>query len=114
MDDFVAAYKKMFENYFEFSGRSSRADFCGAIVMNILVGFLLAALSWMLPLVFFADWAYGIAVIIPLTALTVRRLHDMNKSGWWVLVGLFPVLNLILVIFCCFSDGTPGSNAYGA
>lgn len=113
MDGYTAAYKRMFENYFVVNGRASRYEFCGALFVNIAVGLILGMISWLLPIFFFIDWLYGAAVVIPLTTLTIRRLHDTDHTGWWVLVGCVPLLNFGLVVYCCLAEGTVGRNSYG-
>jgi len=56
--------------------------------------------------------AYTLATFIPSLAVTVRRLHDINRSGWWLLIGLIPLGGLVLLIFVCL-DSNPGPNEYG-
>jgi uncharacterized membrane protein YhaH (DUF805 family) len=56
---------------------------------------------------------YALAVLIPSIAVTVRRLHDTDRSGWWILLGLIPLVGtIILLVFVCL-DGTPGPNRFG-
>ncbi|MBL4605224.1 MAG: DUF805 domain-containing protein, partial [Flavobacteriaceae bacterium] len=55
---------------------------------------------------------FGVANIIPNLAVIVRRLHDTNKSGWWVLLSLIPLGGLVLLIFYCI-EGDHGDNQYG-
>jgi uncharacterized membrane protein YhaH (DUF805 family) len=56
---------------------------------------------------------YALAMIIPGIAVSIRRLHDLGKSGWWLFIALIPIIGGIwlLVLFC--TDGTPGVNDYG-
>lgn len=52
-------------------------------------------------------------LMVPNLAVTIRRLHDINKSGWWILVGLIPYIGpLVLFVFCCL-DSPSGTNKYG-
>ena len=56
---------------------------------------------------------FALAVILPALAVTVRRLHDTNRSGWWILVNLIPYVGgLVLLVLCAFA-GTSGPNRYG-
>ncbi len=57
--------------------------------------------------------AYAIAAFVPGLACAVRRLHDTNRTGWWILLGLIPVINIVLIVLLAL-DGTPGDNRYGA
>jgi uncharacterized membrane protein YhaH (DUF805 family) len=56
---------------------------------------------------------YSLAMLIPGIAVTVRRLHDTGRSGWWVLVALIPVLGFIALLVFMVLDSQPGSNEYG-
>ena len=56
---------------------------------------------------------YGLAVLLPALGVSVRRLHDIGKSGWWLFLGLVPIIGpIVLLVFVCL-DGKPGSNEYG-
>ena len=55
---------------------------------------------------------YALAVLVPSIAVAIRRLHDTGRSGWWVLLGLVPVLSIILLIFLVL-DSQPNDNEYG-
>ena len=54
----------------------------------------------------------ALGLLIPSIAVGVRRLHDLDKSGWWLLLGLIPIVGLILLYWFC-QPGTPGANQYG-
>lgn len=56
---------------------------------------------------------YAFGTFIPLIAVSVRRLHDTDRSGWWFLTFLIPLLNLILFFFFMAEDSQPGENRYG-
>ena len=53
-----------------------------------------------------------LGLLLPSISVLVRRLHDADKSGWWVLLGFVPLGGLILLVFCCM-DGTKGENRFG-
>ena len=55
----------------------------------------------------------GLALIIPSLAVAVRRLHDTNRSGWWVLIALLPVLGALVLLVFMVLPGTVGPNSYG-
>jgi uncharacterized membrane protein YhaH (DUF805 family) len=108
---FGEAISDGFSKYATFSGRSSRSAYwwwflfyllvvIGASILDAAIGIpVLAALVW---LVFF----------IPNLAVLVRRLHDTDRTGWWVLIGLIPLLGVIvLIVFACIDSGPP--NKYG-
>ena len=56
---------------------------------------------------------YSLVVLIPSLAVTVRRLHDIDRTGWWILIGLVPLIGAIVLLVLALLDGTPGNNRYG-
>ena len=57
---------------------------------------------------------YGLGVLIPGIAVGIRRLHDTDKSGWWLLIGLIPLVGAIVLIVFFATEGTRQSNQWGA
>lgn len=113
-------YKKVvMENYANFSGRARRSEYWYFTLFNIIFVILAMTLDSVLGLNF-APLPYGpiyglytLAMLIPGIAVAVRRLHDVNKSGWFFLIALVPLIGGIwlLILFC--SEGTKGANNYG-
>src|SRR5436305_1691005 len=58
-------------------------------------------------------YIYGLAVLLPNLAVGVRRLHDTGKSGWWLLIGLIPIVGWIVLLVFFVTAGQPGNNQYG-
>ena len=56
---------------------------------------------------------YGLAIIIPSIAVSVRRLHDIDRTGWSVLISLVPVIGTLVLLVFAVLDGTPGQNRFG-
>ena len=56
---------------------------------------------------------YGVAIIIPHIAISIRRLHDTNHSGWWLLLVVIPIVGWIILIIICTRDSPPEQNKYG-
>jgi len=112
---FVIVLKK----YAEFSGRSRRAEYWYYVLFYVLI---LVGLSIIDSATGMFDAERGVGVLsslfalgtlIPTIAVTVRRLHDTDRSGWWILLELVPVIGgIVVLVFTCL-DGTPGSNKYG-
>ena len=99
--------------YATFSGRARRAEYWQFsllyVILNVVVTAIDAAAmeTGILPLLF------GLAFFLPALAVTVRRLHDTNRSGWWILIVLIPLIGTIwYIVLCCF-DSTPGENRFG-
>ena len=61
----------------------------------------------------YLTWIYIAALFIPNLAVSVRRLHDTGKSGWWLLIGLIPLVGAIVLLVFFVQSGTPGPNEYG-
>ena len=115
-------YVRVWQRYAEFSGRSRRMEYWmftlihSIIVLALctgIVGFgllkqpVIGATSYLLLA------AYGLAVLVPSFAVTVRRLHDIDKTGWWILICLVPIIGGITLLVMTVLDGTQGSNQYG-
>lgn len=113
----VEAYKKFFKNYANFSGRSSRSDYWYVFLANTLIGFVLGFIGGLIPelngLMSTLSTLYSLAVLIPGIAIVVRRLHDVNKSGWFYFIALIPLVGfIILLVFLC-TDSVNENNRYG-
>jgi uncharacterized membrane protein YhaH (DUF805 family) len=63
--------------------------------------------------VLFAHLAVMLALLVPSLAVTFRRLHDTNRRGWWILIGLIPLIGAVVLFIFYLLDGTPGPNRFG-
>jgi uncharacterized membrane protein YhaH (DUF805 family) len=80
-------YKKVvFENYANFSGRARRSEYWYFTLVNLIIAFATTAIDKTLDLKFGVNSLYSLAVFIPGLAVSVRRLHDVGKSGWLLLI----------------------------
>ncbi len=101
------------ERYAQFTGRSRRAEFWWYFLANFIIGIVfniliaVSSIFWVLYVI------YALAVLIPGIAVGIRRLHDTDKSGWWLLIGLIPLVGIIVLIVFFATDGLPGPNQYG-
>ena len=109
MDWFIDCITK---NYVNFSGRARRKEYWMFNLFNIIVCFVVILLDSLLEFNYVLILIYVLAILLPSYAVTVRRLHDTGKSGWWLLLMFVPFGNIILLIFCLI-DSTPGPNQYG-
>lgn len=115
-------WKKVFiENYANFEGRARRSEYWYYILMNLIITFSLTIVTFLLAfvigigagiLMYILLIGWGVANIVPSLAAQVRRLHDTNKSGLWVLLSLIPFGGLVLLAFYCI-EGDYGKNQYG-
>jgi len=115
-------YLEVMRKYAVFSGRARRKEYWMFQLVNIII--FAAVFAAVIPplfahrrspasllLLLFA-FVYALATIIPGLAVSVRRLHDINFSGWWILLAFVPSGGLILLVFHVL-DSTPGTNRYG-
>ncbi len=109
MNWFVAVLKR----YALFSGRARRKEYWMYTLIYILIAVVLGFLDEMLGGAGVLGLLLALGLFVPSLAVTVRRLHDTERSGWWVLIVFVPIVGaIVLVVFMCLA-GTPGSNPYG-
>src|SRR5690606_13777530 len=113
LDWYVLAIK----NYVNFSGRAERREFWFFVLMHIAGSFLLGILDGLIfganNLSLFSS-LFILFNMIPGISISVRRLHDIGKSGWWLLLSLIPLLGAILLIVWFIKPGDSEPNGYGA
>lgn len=109
------------QRYADFSGRSRRKEYWMFTLGVIIVAIVLSFVEGALGIGGMVGGIYGpltllfvLAVIIPSVAVQVRRFHDQDKSGWFVLISFIPFVGgIIVLVFMCL-EGTPGNNRFGA
>ena len=111
-------------NYANFSGRARRKEYWMFSLVNIIIIAILYAIIMSSVDYYTGDISglgivalvilciYALGIFIPSLAVTIRRLHDTDKSGWWYLISFIPFGGLVIFIFMCL-DGTKGSNKFG-
>lgn len=110
----ISYWKKVvLENYANFEGRARRAEFWWMVLANIIIGIVFNILIAISSVFWVLDIIYILAVFIPYLAVGVRRLHDTNKSGWWLLIGLIPLVGAIVLIVFFATEGTRETNQWG-
>ncbi len=102
--------------YAQFRGRSRRAEYwwftlAYVILLIVVSGIDMVALN-AAPAAGPLYYLFVLATLVPSLAVGVRRLHDTNRSGWWILLSLIPLVNLVLLYFLV-QDGTRGENRFG-
>ncbi|MDX1300866.1 DUF805 domain-containing protein [Photobacterium sp.] len=113
-------YLHVLKNYAVFSGRSRRQEYWYFFLFNILISIALGFVDTLLATPGTEDGAgilgtiYSLAVLIPSIAVGVRRLHDTGRTGWWMLIGLIPLIGALVLIYFFVQDSQPGTNEYGA
>ena len=112
-------YLHVLKNYAVFTGRARRKEYWMFVLFNMIFAVAALVIDNIVGLTFgelpygFLYVVYTLAVLIPGLAVAVRRLHDVNKSGWMILICFIPVIGSIWLIVLFILDGTPGENKYG-
>lgn len=112
-------YLEVLKKYAVFEGRARRKEYWLFNLFNLLITIALAFID-VLTGSFDSETGLGLlsgiytlAVFIPGIAVSVRRLHDTGRTGWWLLINLVPVLGVIVYIYFMVLDGNPERNEYG-
>ena len=98
--------------YADFNGRARRSEYWYFVLFNSLISMAVGLVAGLIGL----DWLsyiYTLALCVPSIAVGVRRLHDIGKSGWWLLISFVPLIGAIWLIILMVKEGDHGSNAYG-
>lgn len=113
---FFESIKFGFTNYVNFQGRTRRSGFWYWTLFQAIVSFVLNLFTGGNTEGFFAILTVivGLGLFLPSLAYSVRRLHDINKSGWFVLFGLIPLVGWIFLLVWYVKDSDPGNNRFGA
>jgi len=111
---FVEATKSFFTRYTDFSGRSSRSEYWWAYLGVMLIFFVLGFVAGLLGDVgmIILGIAY-LGILVPSIGIGVRRLHDVDKSGWMMLIALIPILGGLYLLYLYVTKGTTGPNRFG-
>jgi uncharacterized membrane protein YhaH (DUF805 family) len=102
------------EHYFDFNGRARRAEFWWYMLVYFIIAVVLGVVQSILGIGSVLTGLLAIALLLPNLGVGVRRLHDTNRSGWWILIGIIPIVGWILLIYWYVQPGTSGANEFGA
>ena len=115
MNEIIENYKSVFLNWSDFKGRARRREYWLFTLANIVVAIVLAIVDHVVfksvgtgPL----GGLYGLVALVPGLAVSFRRLHDIGKSAWWLLIALIPLFGAIVLIYFMVKDSEP-ENIYG-
>lgn len=112
-------YLKVLKQYTDFNGRARRKEYWMFVLFNILFSVIAMMLDNVLGIAMEGIYygpLYGIyllAIILPSLAVAVRRLHDIGKSGWMILITFIPLIGGIWLLVLLVTDSKPGDNQYG-
>ena len=111
--------------YAQFAGRASRSEFWYFALFYFILSFILGAIDTFVinPMLggTTLESAQGgillllvaLGLLIPIISLSIRRLHDIGKSGWWLLISLIPIIGALVLLYFYVCDSQAGSNMYG-
>lgn len=114
---FSEAIRTCFQNYATFSGRARRAEYWWWTLFATLIG----AVAMIIDARAFPTYQelgpvsalVSLALLLPGLSVTVRRLHDLGRSGWWILIALVPFVGFLILIYWMTKRGDPVENAHG-
>ena len=106
-------YLEVLRNYATFSGRSRRMEYWMFALINAIIGLAISSIEILAGGPGIIGVLYGLAVFIPGIAVTVRRLHDINRSGWWLLILLIPLIGAVIILIFMIFDSQSNMNKYG-
>jgi uncharacterized membrane protein YhaH (DUF805 family) len=120
---------EVFSKYAVFSGRARRKEYWYWYLFNFIVSIFIAVVSvvinlpngtetdnglgWFGLFINLVAIVYSLGIFIPNLAVTVRRLHDTNRSGWWYFISMVPFIGGIILLIYLIEDSSPGDNQYG-
>ena len=113
MNPITAWQHVVLKNYANFNGRARRSEYWYFALANIIVYVILMVLGSASSGFAIITLLYGLGVIVPGLAVGVRRLHDIGKSGAWILIALIPIVGSILLLVWTATDSHRGTNQWG-
>lgn len=118
--DFMTAVRTCLSKYVDFSGRARRSEYWYFALFSFLVGIVTNVIDAVIGTDYdgatsggLVNTVAGLALFLPTLAAGVRRLHDTDRSGWWILIGLIPIVGWILIIVWFCTDSKAGDNRFG-
>lgn len=115
MGSYIDALKK----YADFGGRSRRREYWLFTLFNVIVAIGLAVVDVTTGMIDKSSGygllssIYSLAVLVPGLSVSVRRLHDTDHSGWWLLIAFIPLIGAIILLIFMVRDSDPGKNRFG-
>ena len=111
---FLVALKK----YAVFSGRARRKEYWMYMLFYLIIAIVLAIVDSMIMSseggIGILGAIFALGMLLPSIGVTVRRLHDTNRSGWWILISFVPFVGIFILLYFMIKEGDSGDNQYGA
>ncbi|MXY98580.1 MAG: DUF805 domain-containing protein [Gemmatimonadetes bacterium] len=114
-------YIDVLKKYAVFEGRARRKEYWMFFLFSVVIVTILTVIDEFMGLKFelggedlgFLSTLYYLGIAIPYLAVIVRRLHDTDRSGWWILISLIPLIGGIILLVFTIIEGTKGDNRFG-
>ena len=114
-------YIDVLKKYTVFSGRARRKEFWMFFLFSTIISVILAVvdefMGWQFEtggdIIGFLSTLYYLAVVLPYLAVIVRRLHDTERTGWWMLIAFIPFVGVLILLVFLILQGTRGDNRFG-
>ncbi|HZX07636.1 DUF805 domain-containing protein [Kribbella sp.] len=112
-------YIDVLKKYLVFDGRARRKEYWMFVLFSAIASIILSIIDRVLGTTYnngtsgILQTIYGLAVLLPTIGVAIRRMHDTNRSGWWILINLIPCIGWIWFIVLAAQEGTAGQNQYG-
>ncbi len=106
-------YLKALRQYADFEGRARRKEYWMFTLFNLIFAILALVIDGLIGTGAILYFIYVLATLIPNLSVSVRRLHDVGKSGWMYLIALIPLVGFIWLLVLLVTDSEPGDNIYG-
>jgi len=106
------------KKYAAFTGRARRREYWTFTIVNDIISLVLSVIEDLTGIAAETDIGvliviFSLFVLIPSLAVSVRRLHDTGRSGWWLLIGLIPIIGALVLLIFFVLDSQAGTNEYG-
>ena len=106
-------YLDVLKKYAVFDGRARRTEYWMFALINLLIYIAIGMVEGVIGTMGVIGSIYALAVLLPSLGVAVRRLHDIDRSGWWMLLIFLPGIGAIILLIMALIDSTPGDNEYG-
>jgi uncharacterized membrane protein YhaH (DUF805 family) len=109
---FGQAISSGFSNYVNFADRASRSEYWYWVLFIIIAEIVTSIIDYAIGAQVLTG-IFGLATLLPNIAVAIRRLHDLDRTGWWIFLGLIPVIGTIILLIWFCTRGTAGPNRFG-
>ena len=100
-------------NYFNLNGRASRSEYWWWFLFTVIAGAVVGAIGSFIGLTRLLGYALSLFLFLPSLGVSVRRLHDIGKSGWWLLLSFIPLIGTVVLVLWFVKNSNMYPNQYG-